>query len=180
MTSLIKRTKNEIFAFPIGMIWVFGILFLVHCQSSIPSPNSKKPSDIKNTQEKTVDSLPSEKIQLLNSADTIEYYELPGTTDLSNPEDLLTFSLPVKNRNHIHQIQRLILASGQTYHRTPPRDCKPSFNSALVFQSPSKKETVLFSINCGLIYLYQEKLFIDVFLQRMDIEMSFRQIRSGR
>lgn len=113
-------------------------------------------------------------------SDEIRYFEIPGFTELVNPEELETFSHKVQNPIYIDKFRRITALSAKPYSYSPENNCKPSYNSALVFRKGTQKETVLFSINCGLLYLYEEKLYLDVGLERMEIENTFRQIRSGR
>ncbi len=110
----------------------------------------------------------------------VVYYELPETTLIQNPEEYLTFSQVVKNQTRIERFKTILTSDQQLYHKSPPNGCKPSYNSALVFESSDRKNIILFSINCGLLYIYKEELFIDVSEQLIDLENNFRLMRSGK
>lgn len=149
---------------------------LFSCQTSETKLSSKEDK----RSEPTKKEISKSKKELILQAQNIEYYELPDIVDISDPETLLTFSIPVKNKEEIAVLRRLVVSSESPSYETPPENCRPRFHSALVFRHIGKTETLLFSINCGLIYLYQEKVYLDVGMQRMEIEKSFRKIRSGR
>jgi hypothetical protein len=147
------------------------LLLLCSCSSTV------------NTTQQIDDSskpMPHHLKNFLLSSKIVNYYELPDTVMISDPEELLTFSIPVKNPNHLRKFRILTTNTNQKYNSLPPKSCKPSFNSALVFEDENVKQTILFSLNCGLLFFYQEGLYLDVGNQTMDIETTFREIRSGR
>jgi hypothetical protein len=113
-------------------------------------------------------------------SDRVVYYELPETSITQNPEDYLTFSQPVKNSTYIDRFKTLVTSKEQTYLEKPPNNCLPTYNSALVFTISEKKNIILFSINCAVLFLYNDKLFVDISENLNQLEDNFRMIRSGR
>lgn len=150
---------------------IIVILFLL-ISCSTPSPQENQSS--------TTQPIPQNLKTLLLTTDNVQYYELPDTKIVTNPEELLTFSNPVRNLSHLQKLREITTNSQLLYSSTPPKSCKPSYNSALVYTKGTEKQTVLFSINCNLLFFYQEGLYLDIRNQTMVIEDIFRRIRSGR
>jgi hypothetical protein len=161
---------------------IFSILFLVfiNCQSKQDVTIPKKSTDSQSQSKAESQNLNPAKREFLQKASHVEYYEIPELSEIVNPEELGTFSIRVNNLTHIERFRILTTSHDRQFQKVPPQNCKPSFNSALVFKLQNKSETILFSRNCGILYLYQEKLYADVKEQSTDIEKTFRMIRSGR
>ncbi|WCL49322.1 hypothetical protein [Leptospira sp. GIMC2001] len=152
-------------------ISAYLILITIHCKSTETKIETASEKEVQVSQVKK---------ELIQESDSVNYYELPDTTSIENPEGLLTFSLPVTNQIQIQHFRKLVTSASGKYSIHPPSGCLPSYNSALVFKKGSNKEIILFSYNCGLLYMSYEKLFIDVSESRSKIEESFRSIRSGK
>lgn len=167
MILLIKRILNFYLIFSMSII-------LIQCSST--SEKSEVLSESNNQNIK----LSSNSRELILQSNSVIYYELPETSMIQNPEDYLTFSQPVKNTSHIEKFKTLVTSNEQIYLNSPPKDCSPTYNSALVFRGESKKNIILFSINCAVLYLYNDKLFIDISTNLNQLENNFRMIRSGR
>jgi hypothetical protein len=158
---------------------IVAFLF-INCQSNQEIKKAKDPSNSQPQEELDMKRLPSSKKEFIQKASHVAYYEIPELSEIVNPEELGTFSIKVNNLSHIERFRNLATSSDQEFYTSPPKNCKPSFNSALVFKFQNQSETILFSRNCGLLYLYQEKLYADVKEQSMNIENTFRMIRSGK
>lgn len=160
------------------LVTIAPLLLLIACKSTETS--SKPLQSVQPHPVASVAGLPESKKSFIQEAQKVEYYELPDTVIVADPEAMLTFSLPVKNSDHIRKFKDLLARDNLPLSHSPSHACKPSYNSALVFQSALQKETVLFSINCGLLYYYQERIFIDIRGRSHELERIFREIRSGR
>jgi hypothetical protein len=147
------------------------IFLLISCSTPIKQDNQETPS---------TQPIPQKLKVFLLTTTNIQYYELPDTEMVTNPEELLTFSNPVRNPSHLQKLRQITTNSQLQYSSSPPKSCKPSYNSALVYTGDTEKQTILFSINCSLLFFYQERLYLDIGNQTMVIEDIFRKIRSGR
>lgn len=154
------------------------LAFLFFCNTN------QKTYSPKNTTEKaeplTDTKLSSETIDFFLASNQVDYYEIPELSEIIHPEELGTFSIQVKNQSHLDRFKHLVGSRERTYTHQAPKNCKPTFNSALVFHSKQTKEAILFSRNCALLYLYGKKLYSHVTEENMQIENTFRMIRSGR
>ncbi|MCC5814401.1 MAG: hypothetical protein JJT78_06570 [Leptospira sp.] len=165
---------------PLSILLYIPLFVFINCQSNqeIKPANDEEKSQSQITVE--IKRLKPSKKEFIQKASHVAYYEIPELSEIINPEELGTFSIRVNNLSHIDRFRNLTTSSDQEFYTTPPHNCKPSFNSALVFKFQNESETILFSRNCGLLYLYQEKLYADVKEQSTNIENTFRMIRSGR
>jgi hypothetical protein len=156
---------------------LYLILIILNIQCALPKNESHPKESINNLENSYL------KLDTKNSilkSNQVVYYELPETTLIQNPEEYLTFSQIVKNQSRIERFKTILTSDQQKYSKYPPKDCKPSYNSALVFETVDQKNIILFSINCGLLYIYKDELYIDITEQLIDLENNFRLIRSGR
>ncbi len=153
-----------------------GISVLWSCQNqkSVLNPPALVQSHAEKPQ------LTEEKKLLILRSTLVEYFEIPGFQEISDPRELGTFSIPVRNEGSLSQFRRLVTQQTNSYSLAPPEKCKPHYISALVFHSEGKKETILYSLDCRSLYLYEEKLYLNLNSDGIELEKIFREIRSGR